>query len=123
MRSRAVVAACVFVASVCHASPEGGAHDEAPFFRSNWASGIDRRLRLQEPAPQNITIAGIRGALLKVTMRRSQDFSGVASGTPRSEVSFAPVFRFINGHDYEVSWSTEMPADYRFDSRQPELIA
>ncbi|OXI97649.1 hypothetical protein CFB48_19435 [Burkholderia sp. AU33647] len=123
MRSRAVVAACMFAASVCQASPESGARNEMAFYRSDWASGIDPRLRLQEPAPQNITIAGIRGALLKVTMRRSQDFSGVASGTPRSEVSFAPVFRFINGHDYEVSWSTEIPADYRFDSRQPELIA
>ncbi len=49
--------------------------------------------------------------------------SGVASGTPRSEVSFFPVFRFVHGRDYAVRWSTVIPADYRFDSRQPELVA
>ncbi|MBN3839077.1 heparin lyase I family protein [Burkholderia sp. Ac-20349] len=113
----------MFAASVCHASPAGGTLEEARFYRSDWANGIDPQLRLQEPEPQNITNTDNHGALLKVAMRRSQDFSGVASGTPRSEVSFAPVFRFINGHDYEVRWSTVIPADYRFDSRQPELIA
>ncbi|WP_122171223.1 heparin lyase I family protein [Burkholderia stabilis] len=126
MRARFVAAACVFVASLCHASPESGARDETRFYRSDWASGIDARLRLQEPAPQNIAtgeLPGIHGPLLRVTMNRLQDFSGVASGTPRSEISFSPVFRFVNGRDYEVSWSTVIPADYRFDSRQPELIA
>ncbi|MCA3823753.1 MAG: hypothetical protein IOB05_11790, partial [Burkholderia sp.] len=83
----------------------GGAHDETSFYRSDWARGIDPRVGLQEPAPHNITtgeLPRIHGTLLKVTMNRSQDFSGVASGTPRSEVSFSPVFRFVNGHDYEV---------------------
>lgn len=126
MRGSFVVAACVLVASVCHAGPDGGKHDDAHFYRSDWASGIDARLRLQEPVVENITtagISGIHGTLLRVTMNRSQDFSSVASGTPRSEVSFSPVFRFVNGRDYEVRWSTVIPADYRFDSRQPELIA
>ncbi|MBR8305331.1 heparin lyase I family protein [Burkholderia cenocepacia] len=126
MRSRWVIAACMFVVSACHAGPSGGAHEETRFYRSDWTRGIDSRLRLQEPAPQNITtgeLFGIRDTLLKVSMNRSQDFSEVASGTPRSEVSFSPVFRFVNGRDYEVRWSTVIPADYRFDSRQPELIA
>ncbi|WP_124591356.1 heparin lyase I family protein [Burkholderia cenocepacia] len=126
MRSRWVIAASMFVVSACHAGPSGGAHEETRFYRSDWTRGIDSRLRLQEPAPQNITtgeLFGIRDTLLKVSMNRSQDFSEVASGTPRSEVSFSPVFRFVNGRDYEVRWSTVIPADYRFDSRQPELIA
>ncbi|MBN3794330.1 MULTISPECIES: heparin lyase I family protein [Burkholderia] len=123
MRSGFVVAACMFAASVCHAGAESDAPDETHIYRSDWANGIDPRLRLQEPTPQNIATSGIHGALLKVTMHRSQDFRGVASGMPRSEVSFSPVFRFIDGHDYEVRWSTVIPADYRFDSRQPELIA
>ncbi|MEK2605562.1 heparin lyase I family protein [Burkholderia arboris] len=126
MRGRFVVAACALVASVCRAGPESGKHDDARFYRSDWARGIDSRLRLQAPVAQNITtaeISGIHGTLLRVTMSRSQDFSGVASGTPRSEISFSPVFRFVNGRDYEVRWSTVIPADYRFDSGQPELIA
>ncbi|MGU7785178.1 hypothetical protein [Burkholderia sp. PU8-34] len=47
--------------------------------------GIDPLLRLQEPAPQNITtgeISRIHGALLKVTMNRSRDSSGVANACP-----------------------------------------
>lgn len=126
MRSSAVLAACALVVSACQAGPRGGLPDETHVYRSDWARGIDPRLRLQEPAPQNIATAeipGIRGTLLKVTMSRSQNFSDVASGTPRSEVSFFPVFRFVNGRDYEVRWSTVIPADYRFDARQPELVA
>ncbi|HGL6716647.1 polysaccharide lyase [Burkholderia contaminans] len=126
MRDRFFVAACVLVAPGCHAGPDGGKHDEARVYRSDWVRGIDSRLRLQEPVAQNITTAevvGIDGTLLRVTMNRWQDFSSVASGTPRSEISFSPVFRFVNGGDYEVRWSTVIPADYRFDSRQPELIA
>ncbi|VWC80990.1 hypothetical protein BLA50215_01240 [Burkholderia lata] len=126
MRGSWVVAACVLVASGCHAGPGSGSPGEMRFYRSDWARGVDPRLGLQEPTPQNVTtgeLPGIHGALLKVTMRRSQDFTGVASGTPRSEVSFSPVFRFVNGRDYEVRWSTVIPADYRFDSRQPELVA
>ncbi|HKT63194.1 MAG TPA: heparin lyase I family protein [Burkholderia sp.] len=126
MRSKAVLAACVLAASACRAGPQGGLPGETHSYRSDWARGIDPRLRLQAPAPQNITTGDmprIRGALLKVTMSRSQDFSDVASGTPRSEVSFFPVFRFVNGRDYEVRWSTVIPADYRFDARQPELVA
>ncbi|WP_175884030.1 heparin lyase I family protein [Burkholderia sp. BCC0044] len=125
MRSSVVLAACL-VASACQAGPHDGLPEGTHFYRSDWARGIDSRLRLQVPAPQNIAtggISGIRGPLLRVMMRRSQNFSGVASGTPRSEVSFFPVFRFVNGRDYEVRWSTVIPADYRFDARQPELIA
>ncbi|MET1536847.1 heparin lyase I family protein [Burkholderia sola] len=102
------------------------AYENMRVYRSDWANGIDPRLRLQAPTPQNITTGeppGIPGTLLAVTMSRTQDFSGEASGTPRAEISFAPVFRFVNGRDYAVRWSTVIPADYRFDSRQPELIA
>ncbi|RKU03961.1 hypothetical protein C7H84_06815 [Burkholderia sp. Nafp2/4-1b] len=126
MRGNAVLAACVLVVVGCHAGPQRGLPEASHFYRSDWASGIDPRLRLQEPAPQNITIGElprVPGTLLKVTMQRSQNFGGVASGTPRSEISFFPVFRFVNGRDYEVRWSTVIPADYRFDARQPELIA
>ncbi|WP_322025765.1 heparin lyase I family protein [Burkholderia sp. BCC1977] len=126
MRGRFAVVACVLAAAACHAGPPRSQPGEWRVYRSDWRSGIDPRLGLQAPASRNITtaaISGIPGTLLKVTLSRSQDFGDVASGTPRSEVSFFPVFRFVNGHDYEVRWSTVIPADYRFDSRQPELIA
>jgi hypothetical protein len=103
--------------------PDGGAY--TLLYRSAWRDGIDPRLMLQAPTPDSISTVAMPqfgGVALKATMRRSEDFAHVASGTPRAEIVFAPVVHFAVGKEYEVRWSTMIPAGYQLDSQQPEII-
>lgn len=119
---------CAFLAVTACATAlllaqEGGTY--AVLYRSAWRDGIDPRLTLQAPAPDSISSVAMPqfgGVALKVTMHRSEDFAHVASGTPRAEIVFAPVVHFAIGKEYEVRWTTMIPAGYQLDSRQPEII-
>lgn len=94
-------------------------------YRSAWRDGIDPRLTIQAPEPDSVSTVAMpqfNGVALKTTMRRSDNFSRVASGTPRVEIVFAPVVHFAVGKEYEVRWSTMIPAGYPLDTRQPEII-
>lgn len=115
--------ACSTVSHAWQSWHDGGAY--TVLYRSAWRDGIDPRLTIQAPAPDSVstvTMPQLKGVALKTTMRRSDDFSAVASGTPRAEIVFAPVVHFAVGKEYEVRWSTLIPAGYRFDMRQPEII-
>jgi hypothetical protein len=59
---------------------------------------------------------------LRVSIRQQDDYSRVANGVPRAEISFAGRFTFEAGREYLVTWSTCLPADFPFDSKQPEGI-
>ncbi|WP_144148440.1 heparin lyase I family protein [Paraburkholderia sp. BCC1884] len=94
-------------------------------YRSAWHAGIDPRLTIQAPRPDAIATVAMpqfHGVALKATMRRADDFTHVANGTPRAEVVFARDAHFAVGKDYEVRWSTMIPPAYRLDSQQPEII-
>ncbi len=95
-------------------------------YQTNFRSEIDRGLMLQQPTPSSLTIANApcqpARQALRVSIRQQDDYSHVANGVPRAEIGFAGRFTFQPGREYLVRWSTCLPADFRFDSRQPEGI-
>jgi Polysaccharide lyase len=94
-------------------------------YQSAWRNGIDPRLTMQEPLPDSISTVSMPqfgGVVLKASMLLADYIDHIASGVPRVELVFAPVARFAIGNEYEVSWSTIIPANYQLDSQQPEII-
>ena len=96
-------------------------------YSTDFNRGFDGQLRLQAPTNSSLTIVdspgGRGGKAVKVDINDSDDFSSVANGVPRAEVSLANIARFQAGKDYFIAWSTYIPADYQFDLKQPESIA
>jgi hypothetical protein len=97
-----------------------------PVYQTNFRSEIDRGLMLQQPTPASMTLENAPcqppQRALRVSIRQQDDYSRVANGAPRAEISFAGRFTFEAGREYLVRWSTCLPPDFRFDSRQPEGI-
>lgn len=94
-------------------------------YQSAWRNGIDPRLVIQAPRSNSIstiTLPEFNGVALEASMLRSDDFTHVANGTPRVEVSFTNLAHFAVGNEYQVRWSTMIPSDYQLDSQQPEII-
>lgn len=121
----ASVFATAFSANAAFADTTSG-EGFATVYETSWAAGIDPRLQLQEPNADAISVLPMPefgGIALKTEMNRSDDFSRVANGAPRVEVAFTPVMRFSVGGDYEVNWSTMIPAMYPLDSQQSEIIS
>jgi hypothetical protein len=93
-------------------------------FQTNWASGLDPSLMYQAPRRDSISAAdGPGGRVLRVAISQRDNYAGVANGAPRAEVSFGTRVRFQMGSDYQIQWSTLIPGDFVFDSRQPEGIS
>jgi hypothetical protein len=107
------------------ASTPGAA--ERILFSTDWTTGIDRRLQLQVSGPDSIRIvpfpAGDPRKVLRAQIARETDYTGVANGTPRAEISFGGFLHFIRGREYVVQWQMRIPDDYQFDSKQDEVIA
>lgn len=121
------IASVLLGLSACGSVPQADMSRNADIvvYRSAWRDGLDPRLSVQAPARDSISTVAIPefgGSFLKISMRRSEDFSRVASGTPRAEVVFGAVARFALGQEYEVRWSTMLPPNYKLDSLQPEII-
>lgn len=93
-------------------------------YNSTWAQGIDPRLVIQAPrnAISVVNRAVFQGPALQVSIDRTDDFHGVANGTPRGEIAFAQIFQFEPDTLYEINWSTSLPLGYQFDFLQPELF-
>jgi len=95
-------------------------------YRSDWADGVDSRLRVEAASKRSIvtTIAKeYNGIALRARMQRDDDFRSVANGVPRAEINFSPVVPLKNGRDYWITWSIATPADYRIDTLQPEIVS
>lgn len=128
MANRLAWLACLFFAVTACSTSSPARHEGGRYtvvYRSAWHDGIDPRLTIQAPHPDSISIVAMpqfHGIALKATMHRSEDFTRVASGTPRAEIVFAQVVHFAVGKDYEVRWSTMIPPAYRLDAQQPEII-
>lgn len=94
-------------------------------YQAIWKNGIDKRLGKQAPTSGAIAVVPTQefgGPALQTTMNRADDFSNVANGTPRAELSFAGLTKFFIGGDYEVQWSTMIPRDYDLDHQQVEIV-
>ncbi|MDR5763616.1 MULTISPECIES: heparin lyase I family protein [unclassified Caballeronia] len=127
MSSKPVLLAAVFAMLLSACSVLADSDSDRPYalvYRSQWSKGVDPRLTIHTPRPESLDtvampVAG--GVALKLSMSRADDFSRVANGSPRAEIGFERIARFAIGKDYEIRWSTVIPADYRLDSRQPEI--
>lgn len=98
--------------------------DFSDLYSVRWSEGIDPRLAVQAPTSKSITTSAPgrnASVMLKSCMYRDEDFSKV-KGIPRAEVAFVSVPRFSLGFEYEIHWSIYLPEDYKFDSKQPEII-
>ncbi|MDE1179735.1 heparin lyase I family protein [Paraburkholderia sp.] len=94
-------------------------------YESDWTAGIDQRIGVQSNG------AGIaivddplnpQRKVIRATIDRSQDYSGVANGVPRAELLFPAPVRFAQQHDYLIRWSTFLPADFEFDNQQLTIM-
>jgi hypothetical protein len=87
-------------------------------------TGLDSRLMVQAPKPDSIQVVPMaQGHALKVTINRTDDYSRVANGVPRAEVSFGTVCRFARGTEYLIRWGTFIAPEFEFDNQQPEGLA
>lgn len=114
------------VASSPAAAGNYSSSDYRPIYQADFQGSIDGGLMLQQPRGDSIQISPSpcspsRNAL-RVSIRRQDDFSRVANGAPRAEVNFLSRFAFQQGREYRISWSTCLPTDFQFDSKQPEGI-
>ncbi|QGZ62307.1 heparin lyase I family protein [Paraburkholderia acidisoli] len=121
------VGACffIFLILIKPAHAEATKEDNKILYSDSWSDGVNHLLDVQAPvnAISVVYSSAFNGNALRVSIHHSDDFSSVANGTPRGEISFARIFRFTPGFLYTVEWSTSIPSDYKFDSMQPELFA
>ncbi len=93
---------------------------------TDFASGVDGGLMQQKPKGESLMTVeapGNRsGKVLRASIEKGDDFTRVANGAPRAEISFGTRVRFHAGREYLIDWSLYLPGDYVFDSRQPEGI-
>ncbi|ACD18432.1 polysaccharide lyase [Paraburkholderia phytofirmans] len=95
-------------------------------FATNWTHGFDPTVDIQSPDTRDLMV--VKDPLspdrhaVKVNIRRSEDFSHVANGTPRGELVFARAAKIASGHEYRIEWSTLLPADFVFDDEQMQII-
>ncbi|WP_321844635.1 heparin lyase I family protein [Paraburkholderia bannensis] len=59
---------------------------------------------------------------LRFRISRDEDFSSVANGYPRAEVSFSSPLRFETASRYVVKWQSFIPVSFTPDSRQSVVI-
>lgn len=93
-------------------------------YSTHFESGIDSNLMIQAPKSDSIQAVSLQQApAIRVTINKGDDYSRVANGAPRGEISFGGACRFSRGREYLIRWSTFLPDDFEFDSQQPEGIA
>jgi len=115
----------VFVTYLAMAASTAAAPTAHVLYSTTFSNGIDKRLNLQEPTSESISVTrepGTSEKMLRVSIQRSDNFSHVANGVPRAEVNFGQVCRFRSQTLYRIDWSTLLPTGYVFDNQQPEGI-
>jgi hypothetical protein len=94
-------------------------------YQTDWANGIDPRLDRHAPNQDAIKVMFVpefnRTALM-TTIRIQDDFTAVANGSARAELTFSRAALFKMRNDYEIRWSTMIPRDFQFDSKQLEIV-
>jgi len=114
------LASMVIVLSVAACAPTS-----EMLYQTDWRHGLNSDLSVQAN-PGDLSIVPDRGSIkeyaLKAKIRRSDDFSQVANGTPRAEVVFPSSVRFAQGETYRIRWSTMLPLGTQFDNKQFVIV-
>lgn len=101
-------------------------------YEIDWQRGLDPRAGVQanpggielvsDPADAARSANAAR-KVLRAHIDRGERYAGIANGVPRAELLFPAPVRFQQNRDYLIRWSTWLPADFAFDSRQLMIIA
>jgi hypothetical protein len=122
-------------ATAVDAPPHADSTAYVTLYETDWQQGLDPRTGVQAN-PGGISLvddpadsAGPAGAahaarkVLRAHIDRSERYVGIANGVPRAELLFPAPVRFEQKRDYLIRWSTWLPGDFAFDSRQLMIIA
>ncbi|HEX7636262.1 MAG TPA: heparin lyase I family protein [Noviherbaspirillum sp.] len=117
----------ISIASLCWRPALAAPGDLKELFSTDWSHGIDKRIQFQRPRAGSIELVDLGGEmggkkLVQVTINKDDDYSGVANGTPRAEMSFNGFLHFREGGEYVIDWSMYIPGNYIIDRGQPELV-
>jgi hypothetical protein len=116
---------CIVASLAWACAPVVKADSWQTLFETDWRTGIDPGIAVQTPRRTSIEVVDslpVGGPALKVTIRRTDNFQSVANGSPRAEIDFARLFLIARDTEYEISWSTMLPKDFKFDMAQPEIL-
>jgi hypothetical protein len=106
--------------------PDASANEYQTVFATDWTAGLDPRLGFQSASQADIAVEADPLAsthkAVRVSIDRSANFSRVANGSPRTEMVFSNIVRFLPGHDYVIRWSTYIPEDFSFDPDEVVII-
>lgn len=95
-------------------------------FSTDWSHGVDKRIQYQMPRKDSIEVVNgpqqMGGKALKTTINKDDDYSSVANGAPRAELSFNGFLHFAQSREYVLSWKTYIPEGYELDREQPEVV-
>jgi hypothetical protein len=94
-------------------------------FETTWVEGISSEFGVQANAGDLAVVPDPTGKfaqVLRVTLSRNEDFAHVENGVPRGELLFPAPVRFEQGKEYIVKWSTLLPSDFEFDTRQLAIV-
>lgn len=58
---------------------------------------------------------GKGGSAVKMSMNRTDEFSGVINGKPRTELARVPNDYMYDGGEYHINFKTYLPSDFQFD--------
>ncbi|QIN60058.1 Polysaccharide lyase [Caballeronia sp. SBC1] len=104
---------------------QGWAATYDPLYVADWRGGIDPEIDVQSN-PGDISVVAdpvVPGRnALRASISITENFSGVANGTPRAEVLFPAPVTFAQGKDYLIRWSTFLPIGFVFDSKQLVIV-
>jgi hypothetical protein len=131
----ALFAALSVLAPIVGAEESGGVRSDsrtvAPMktyeirYSRNWLDGIGSGIGVQAN-PRDIVIVDDPvypgRKVLRVSISKNENFLKIANGVPRAELLFPQPVRFAQGTDYLIQWSTYIPADFAFDSKQAVII-
>jgi hypothetical protein len=113
---------------VC-AAPQSTMPDDAAWaavLDLGWDNGFDSRVAVQaNPGAVEIVSdpADASRKVLRAKIERGVDYAHVANGTPRAEVLIRKPATFSQNSDYLVRWSTYLPRNFEFDSKQLVIIS
>jgi Polysaccharide lyase len=120
------LAAFAGIAARGEPAPDAASNAYRTVFATDWKAGFDPRLGFQSASPADITVVtdplASTSKAVRISIDRSADFSRVANGSPRTEMVFSRIVRFVPGHDYVIRWSTYIPEDFSFDPDEVEVI-
>ncbi len=116
-----IVVCAVFFSSLAEAN------EWITLFSTDWSTGIDERIQYQEPESESIKIVNMNrsdlGKAMRIIIKKNDNYSNVANGSPRAEISFNGFVHFQQNREYFVDWEMYIPVDYKLDGKQPELVS